>query len=89
MAGKGGGGGGYLMRKLDYPIASAVLAIVLGPLAETSMRQSLLVSSGDLMIFLQRPISGTITVIALIIFALPLLKAFNLMMRHRASRWPL
>jgi len=81
--------GGYMMRKLDYPMAPAVLAIVLGPLAETSMRQSLLISSGDFMIFLNRPIAGTITVIALILFALPLFKAFNLMMRHRASRWPL
>lgn len=83
------GVGGYLMRKLDYPMAPAVLAIVLGPLAETSMRQSLMMSSGDAMIFLNRPISGTITVIALFLFALPLLKAFNKMMRHRASRWPL
>ncbi len=81
--------GGYLMRKLDYPMAPAVLAIVLGPLAETSMRQSLLMSSGDMTIFFNRPISGTIAVIALFLFALPLLKAFNKMMRHRASRWPL
>src|SRR5680860_85429 len=34
---------GYLMRKLDYPLAPAVLAIVLGPLAEPAMRQSLLI----------------------------------------------
>ena len=34
--------GGYLLRKLDYPVAPAVLAIVLGPLAERSMRQSLI-----------------------------------------------
>ena len=33
---------GYLLRKLDYPMAPAVLAIVLGSLAETSLRQSLL-----------------------------------------------
>jgi putative tricarboxylic transport membrane protein len=42
---------GYLMRKLDYPLAPAVLAIVLGPLAETSMRQALLMSDESLMIF--------------------------------------
>ena len=33
---------GYLLRKLNYPVAPAVLAIVLGPLAERSLRQSLL-----------------------------------------------
>ena len=42
---------GYLMRKLGYPMAPAVLEIVLGPLAETSMRQSLLISDGSFLIF--------------------------------------
>ncbi|NQV46370.1 MAG: tripartite tricarboxylate transporter permease [Rhodospirillaceae bacterium] len=80
---------GYLMRKLDYPMAPAVLAIVLGPLAETSMRQSLLMSSGSFDIFFFRPISGVIMVIAIILLILPMLHSFNRMMRHRASRWPL
>jgi putative tricarboxylic transport membrane protein len=68
---------GYLMRKLDYPMAPAVLAIVLGPLAETSMRQALLQSSGNPAIFFERPISGTIMVIAIILFALPVFKAIK------------
>ena len=65
---------GYLMRKLDYPMAPAVLAIVLGPLAEPALRQSLIGSQGDVMIFFERPISGTIMVIAITLFALPLIK---------------
>jgi putative tricarboxylic transport membrane protein len=65
---------GYLMRKLDYPMAPAVLAIVLGPLAEPALRQSLIGSHGDVMIFFERPISGTIMVVAIILFALPLIK---------------
>ncbi len=65
---------GYLMRKLDYPLAPAVLAIVLGPLAERSMRQSLIGSHGDVMTFLDRPISGTIMVISFILFLLPAIK---------------
>ncbi len=64
----------YLMRKLDYPMAPAVLAIVLGPLAEPALRQSLIGSHGDVMIFFERPISGTIMVIAIIMFVLPLMK---------------
>jgi putative tricarboxylic transport membrane protein len=63
---------GYLMRKLDYPVAPAVLAIVLGPLAERSFRQSVLGSQGDGMIFFERPISGTFMVIALLLFLYPL-----------------
>ncbi len=65
---------GYLMRKLDYPMAPAVLAIVLGPLAEPSMRQSLLISSGDPSIFFVRPISGPIMVTALVLILMPLFK---------------
>lgn len=70
---------GYLMRKLDYPLAPAVLAIVLGPLAEVSLRQSLLISHGSFNIFFDRPIAGVITVIALILFLLPL---FNLLKKR-------
>ena len=65
---------GYMMRKLDYPMAPAVLAIVLGPLAEPALRQSLIGSHGDVMIFFERPISGSIMAIAIILFALPLVK---------------
>ena len=80
---------GYLMRKLDYPMAPAVLAIVLGPLAETSMRQSLLMSSGSFEIFFFRPISGSIMVIAMILLCMPLVKTINKTMRRKVSSWPL
>ena len=68
---------GYLMRKLDYPMAPAVLAIVLGPLAETSMRQSLLIGHGSAAIFFERPISAAIMVVAIILLLLPLWKVFR------------
>ncbi len=61
----------YLMRKLDYPMAPAVLAIVLGPLAERSMRQSLIGSHGDMTIFIERPISGSLMFIAFALFLAP------------------
>ena len=70
---------GFLLRKLDYPMAPAVLAIVLGPLAEASMRQSLIIGHGSFGIFFSRPISGTIMVIAIVLFLLPVIK----MMRAR------
>ncbi len=63
---------GYLMRKLDYPLAPAVLAIVLGPLAEPAMRQSLIMSHGSMEIFFIRPIAGTIMVCALGLLLWPL-----------------
>ena len=70
----GFGIGGYLLRKLDYPLAPAVLAIVLGPIAEPAMRQSLLISNGDVTVFLTRPIAGPITAIAIVLLFLPLFK---------------
>jgi putative tricarboxylic transport membrane protein len=63
---------GYLMRKLDYPMAPAVLAIVLGPLAEPALRQSLLMSGGEVSIFFTRPIASVIMIIALVLLLLPL-----------------
>ncbi|MCB1969863.1 MAG: tripartite tricarboxylate transporter permease [Geminicoccaceae bacterium] len=62
---------GYLLRKLNYPVAPAVLAIVLGPLAESSLRQSLLSSQGDASIFFTRPISGICMLIALALVLYP------------------
>ncbi|MGU9958090.1 MAG: tripartite tricarboxylate transporter permease [Arenicellales bacterium WSBS_2016_MAG_OTU3] len=68
---------GYVMRRLEYPLAPAVLAIVLGPLAEPAMRQSLIISHGDASVFFTRPIAGTIMVIAVILFLLPLIKIYK------------
>ncbi|HEY5739016.1 MAG TPA: tripartite tricarboxylate transporter permease, partial [Gammaproteobacteria bacterium] len=65
---------GYLLRKLDYPVAPAVLAIVLGPLAERSLRQSLLASQGDPSIFLTRPISLACILIAVALVMVPVVQ---------------
>ncbi|MDE2791947.1 MAG: tripartite tricarboxylate transporter permease [Paracoccaceae bacterium] len=68
---------GYLMRKLNYPVAPAVLAIVLGPLAERSLRQSLLSSQGDVLIFVERPISATCIALAAALMLYPLFLAWR------------
>ena len=66
---------GYVFKKLDYPLAPLVLALVLGDLAENALRQSLIMSQGSLLILFERPISGVISAVALFFFALPLLHA--------------
>jgi len=71
------GFGAYLLRKLDYPLAPAVLAIVLGPIAEPALRQSLIISGGDATVFFTRPIAGPITFIAIILLLLPLVQLFR------------
>ena len=62
---------GYVFKKLDYPLAPLVLALVLGDMAENALRQSLIMSQGSLAIFLNRPISGVITAVAIFFFILP------------------
>ncbi|UUX50341.1 tripartite tricarboxylate transporter permease [Nisaea acidiphila] len=76
------GFGAYLLRKLDYPLAPAVLAIVLGPIAEPALRQSLIISGGDATVFFTRPIAGPITVIALILLVLPLVQVVRKKMKQ-------
>jgi len=65
---------GYFMKKLKYPGAPLVLALVLGQLLETSMRQSLILSGGSFGIFFARPISTVLMVIAFGAIFLPAIK---------------
>jgi putative tricarboxylic transport membrane protein len=63
---------GYLFKKLQYPLAPLVLAIVLGDNAEASFRQAMLVSQGDLTIFFSNKLVGTLTTLALVLLFWPL-----------------
>lgn len=62
---------GYVFRKLDYPLAPMVLALVLGDMAETAVRQSLIMSQGNPGIFFWSPIAAIITGGALLLFSWP------------------
>ncbi|ABG31794.1 tricarboxylate transporter [Roseobacter denitrificans] len=70
----GFGVAGYLLRKAEYPMAPLVLALVLGPLMEKSFRQTLISEQGNMMAFIERPLSGTFIAISVVFFLLPLLK---------------
>jgi putative tricarboxylic transport membrane protein len=65
---------GLAMRHLDIPLAPMVLTLVLGPLMERSLRESLEISQGSFEVFYTRPITATLLVIALVIVCSPLLK---------------
>ena len=65
---------GYFMKKLGYSPAALVLALVLGPMAERALRQSLIISDSGLGIFFMRPISLVLMLIALSAVAVPLIK---------------
>ncbi|OOG42957.1 tripartite tricarboxylate transporter permease [Polaromonas sp. A23] len=63
---------GYLFKKLDYPLAPLVLALVLGDKAEDSFRQAMLVSQGELSILWSNPLVGGISTLAIILLLWPL-----------------
>ena len=64
---------GYVFKKLDYPLAPLVLALVLGDKAEDSFRQAMLVSQGEVSIMWSNPLVGSITTLALLMLAWPLI----------------
>jgi putative tricarboxylic transport membrane protein len=64
---------GYVFKKLDYPLAPLVLALVLGDRAEDSFRQSMLLSQGDLRIFFDNALVGTITAMSLFLLFWPVI----------------
>jgi putative tricarboxylic transport membrane protein len=75
---------GYAFKKLNYPLAPLVLALVLGDMAENALRQSLIMSQGSPLIFFTRPISGVISAVAIFFFVLPVITA----LRRRGRRTP-
>ncbi len=64
---------GYAFKKLDYPLAPMVLALVLGDSAESSFRQAMLISQGDLAVFWSNWLVGSLTTLALVLLFWPLL----------------
>ena len=66
------GGVGYGLRKFGFDLAPVALGLVLGPMLELSLRQSLAMSGGDYAIFVQRPISVTMLILGLILLGMAL-----------------
>jgi putative tricarboxylic transport membrane protein len=79
---------GYVFKKLDYPLAPLVLALVLGDLAENALRQSLIMSQGSVLIFATRPIAAVITAAAIALFLLPIVGPLLRRPRLRSSEAP-
>jgi len=68
---------GYLMRKLDYPTAPLILALALGAGLERALRQSLMMSGGNLAILIERPIAAAMLSLALVVLLIPLVGRLN------------
>ena len=68
---------GYAMKKLDYPLAPLVLAMVIGDKAEDAFRQSMLMSHGSLGVLWSNPLAGTLSSLAILFLLWPLATALS------------
>src|SRR3989304_852295 len=73
----GSGVAGYLFKKLGYPLAPLVVALVLGDMTEQALRQSLIMGQGSIAILVTRPISAAFIAAGLLLFLLPALPALR------------
>jgi putative tricarboxylic transport membrane protein len=55
---------GYALRKFDFDPAPLVLGLVIAPILEQSLRQSLIMSNGNYLIFFNRPISLSLLIVS-------------------------
>src|ERR671915_2091397 len=62
---------GFFMRRYDFPVGPMILGVILGPVLERQFRTALQISQGDLSIFLTRPISATLILIAVAMLLVP------------------
>jgi putative tricarboxylic transport membrane protein len=67
---------GYLMRKVDYPAAPLILGLVLGDLMENAVRQSLMMSQGDVSILYTRPLALVILILTALVLIGPMFRSF-------------
>jgi len=77
---------GYFFKKLKYPLAPMVLALVLGDMAETAFRQSMLVSGGNVSIFFSNGLVSSIMALALVLLCWPLVSRGRERWRERSGK---
>jgi putative tricarboxylic transport membrane protein len=75
---------GFFMRRYDFPVGPVILGVILGPLMEAQFRRALSISQGDPSIFVTRPLSLAILLLALVALLLPYLP--TLISRLRGQR---
>ena len=76
---------GYFLEKLNVPLAPIILGMILGPMAEQSVRRTLLISRGDATELLSRPISTFLALATVAMLLWPLMKVMNQRRLKRAT----
>ncbi|MEW6624665.1 MAG: tripartite tricarboxylate transporter permease [Bacillota bacterium] len=76
---------GYILCKFEMPFGPLILGLILGPIAESNFRRSLIISDGSMTVFLTRPISLILIIAVVFILVLPTLKKYYNKRKSRAS----
>ena len=77
---------GYLLNEFKIPLAPISLALILGPMLETSFRQSMAISNGKFSVFITRPLSATLLIVGMIFVTLPLfVKIFKKAKKNKSN----
>jgi putative tricarboxylic transport membrane protein len=74
---------GAVFASLDFPIAPILLGFVLGPMVEENFRRTLLISRGDMMVFLERPISACVMAVCALLILTQLFFALRSVIRRK------
>lgn len=72
---------GWVMRRVDIPVAPCIIGLILGPMAEQQLRRALSIAQGDLVIVLTRPLTLTILLMAVLVVVIP-----AILVRRRPAR---
>ncbi|RGP38022.1 tripartite tricarboxylate transporter permease [Pseudotabrizicola alkalilacus] len=76
---------GYVLRKLDFPLAPVILALVLGEMMEINFRRALITTQGDWAVFYSSPLTGILLAMAALAFLLPAFGALQGFVRKRRA----
>jgi putative tricarboxylic transport membrane protein len=76
---------GFMMRRWGFPVAPAVIGLILGPIAESQLRRALAISQGDITVFFRQPISATLLAITVVVLVAPFVVRH---LRRRPVRQP-
>jgi putative tricarboxylic transport membrane protein len=76
---------GYFLEKVNVPLAPIILGMILGPMAEQSVRRALLISRGDATELLTRPISAGLAIATVLVLIWPIAKAVRRRNRSRQA----
>lgn len=73
---------GYILRKVDIPLAPIVLALVLVPMVESNFRRALVISDGSYEIFVHNALSTVMLIVAFLSFLIPMVLQYRRSRRH-------